>query len=533
MGAPVPPRGPDFSLGLAMSEIPEEGSVPGRVGDDPVILSRFGGSLFAVGGACSHYGAALADGLFDRETVRCPLHHACFSLRSGAALRAPAFDPLGRWQVEVDSGRVFVRARLEAAITPASSAAEIAEPGSILIIGGGAAGFACADELRRLGFAGRLTIVTADADPPCDRPNLSKDFLAGTAPEAWIPLRDESWYRDHDISLELGEEVLALDIPGRIASTRSGRTLAWDRLLLATGAEPVRLPGFDGDDVHMLRSLTDARGLAERARPGARCVILGSSFIGMESAAALRSRGVEVDIVSLDPIPFAGLFGADIGRMFQHLHEDKGVRFHLARTAASFDGRNVSLDDHSTLAADFVLVGVGVRPRLALATGRMKVADGILVDSSLATSVPGIWAAGDVASYPDPFSGDPIRIEHWVTAQRQGQVAARNMLGIPTSFVAMPFFWTEQYGVAFRYVGHGRGWDEIRIDGDLEAHDFIARFLRGGVVRASLSCGRDLDLLGDEQALEHCLVGLVAEPAETGPSVSSASLRPMTIGVRR
>ena len=502
MGAPSRPDGPDFSLGIEEAGIAADGTIAGRVGDEPVLMSRRDGEWFAVSGACTHYGAALADGLIDGDTVRCPLHHACFSLKTGVALRAPAFTPLDRWDVESENGKLFVRARASATSKSPPAASHPPDIRSILIVGGGAAGFACADELRRLGFTGQVTMVTAEPDGPYDRPNLSKDYLAGTASEDWIPLRDLGYYRDVAIELRCNEEIVAINTSENVAVSRSGERFGYDRLLLATGAEPVRLAGFDRDNVDSLRSLADARALIERARPGGRAVILGSSFIGLEAASALRARGVEVDVVSPAKVPFERAFGSEIGLVLQRLHEENGVRFHMQRNAVTFDGRSVTLDDGSVLDASFVLAGVGVRPRVSLAIGRMAVGDGILVDSYLATSAPGIYAAGDVAAYPDPLSGGPRRIEHWVTAQRQGQIAARNMIGLPTAFAAIPFFWTEQYGVAFRYVGHARDWDEIEIDGNLESRDFIARFLRSGEVLASLACGRDRQSLEDELALE-------------------------------
>lgn len=528
MGEAAKATGPDFSLGIALADLPPEGTIAGRVGDSPVLLSRHGGSWFAVGGACTHYGAPLAGGLVDGDSVRCPLHHACFSLRTGEALRAPAFAPLDRWLVEAEGDRLFVRTKLPASAPlssemPSAAAAGVA---AILIVGGGAAGFACATELRRLGFAGRLTMVSTEPDAPYDRPNLSKDYLAGTAPEAWIPLRDDGFYREAGIDLRLGEEIAAINTIDRVAAGRSGERFAFDRLLIATGAEPVRLPGFDRDNVHSLRSLADARALVERAKPCARAAIIGSSFIGLEAAAAFRARGVEVDIVSPDTVPFGHAFGLEIGLVLQRLHEENGVRFHLRRTAAGFDGRTLSLDDGATIPVDFVLAGIGVRPRTALAVGRMAVADGIVVDRFLATSIAGIYAAGDVAAYPDPLSGRPLRIEHWVTAQRQGQVAARNMLGIPTPFEAMPFFWTEQYGIALRYVGHCRHWDEIRIDGDLPSRDFVARYVCDGEVQATLACGRDLDALEDERALERRAAGIAAKGVAHEISASPETLAP-------
>lgn len=502
MGQPTePPAGPDFTQGIDRDQVPIGGTLAGHVGDEPVLLSRLDGKFHAIGATCTHYGGPLGEGLVVGATVRCPWHHACFDLRTGEALHAPAFAPVECWRVEEVGQRLFVRARAKA--PPPARAVLPADVRSIVIVGGGAAGFACAVELRKLGYDGRLTMLSADADPPYDRPNLSKDYLAGTAPEEWIPLRDDAFYRAQRIELKLSSRVSRLDTAARTVAV-GGETLAYDRLLLATGADPVELPipGFSNGNVHLLRSLGDARALIARASSGTRAAVIGSNFIGLEAAASLRTRGVEVEIVSESIVPFARVFGRAVGQFLQQLHEAHGVRFHLARTPAAFDGRRLTLDDGSRIEADFVVAGVGVRPRTALAASGIAVADGIVVDRTLATAAPGVFAAGDVAAYPDPIDGRPVRIEHWVTAERQGQVVARNMLGLATPFAAVPFFWTEQYGVSLRYVGHSRHWDEVRIDGDMAARDFIVRYYRQGAMRASLACGRDRESLEDELALE-------------------------------
>jgi len=502
MGENAAAAGPDFSQGLRLTDIAEGSTIGGRVGDEPVLLSRIEGGLFAVGGACTHYGGALAEGLASGGTVRCPLHHACFDLKTGQVLRAPALDPLDCWKVEIDGELAFVREKLPAPARPKSPETEVTR---ILIIGGGAAGLACAIELRKLGYRGSITMLSADADPPCDRPNLSKDYLAGTAPEEWIPLRTAEWYRDNQIDLRLGFEVTAIDPEGRTVESSSGERVAFDRLLLATGAEPNRLssPGFDGENVFTLRSLADARAIAAVAEPGKRTAVIGSSFIGLEAAASLRKREVEVDVIAPEKVPFERVLGAELGHFFKDLHEANGVRFHLGRVAATYDGRTVTLSDGARIEADFVLVGVGVRPRVQLAEAAgLAIGNGVLVDEHLETSVPGIYAAGDIAAYPDPISGERARIEHWAVAERQGEVAAANMLGGKRRFDSAPFFWTEQYGVTVRYVGHAAGGEEIRVDGDVAAADAILRYFEDGRQHAAASLNRDRENLDDEVALE-------------------------------
>ena len=500
MGGHGPPEGPDFTSGVRISDIPDGGMLAGRVGDEPVLLSRIGGELHAVGGACTHYGAALSGGLVAGDSVRCPLHHACFSLRTGAALRAPAMDPLGCWRAEVEGGRVFVRQRLPEA---APSEYSPATPGPVVIVGGGAAGFACAAELRRRGFQSSITLLSADSDPPCDRPNLSKDYLAGTAEEAWIPLRDPAWYADQTIDLRLGVRATCIDLNARAVQCDSGEAFPFGCLLLATGSDARQLPGFDAANVFTLRSPGDARAIIAEAKPGSRAAIIGSSFIGLECAAALRARGIEVDVISPEAVPFEDIFGAEVGTFLQRLHERNGVRFHLGETASSYDGEVLRFSGGNILPADFVVVGIGARPCTELARSALiHVEDGVLVDEHLETNVPGIYAAGDIASYPDPWTGARMRIEHWVHAQRQGQVAAANMIGLKRRFDAVPFFWTEQFGVALRYVGHSRDWQQVEIDGNLAAGNFAARYHEDGVHRASAFVGRDRECLEDELRLE-------------------------------
>jgi NADPH-dependent 2,4-dienoyl-CoA reductase/sulfur reductase-like enzyme/nitrite reductase/ring-hydroxylating ferredoxin subunit len=495
--------GPDFSAGIALSDIAEGATVAGRVGDEAVLLSRFEGELYAVGGACTHYGASLAEGLSDGTTVRCPLHHACFDLRTGVALRAPALDPLDRWQVDVDSDKAYVSYKLNPQSDP--SGGPDTDVQKILIVGGGAAGLSCANELRRLGYSGAITMLSADSDPPCDRPNLSKDYLAGTAPEEWLSLRSDTWYDEKAIDLRLSTPVERIDGESRTVHCQSGYNIPYDRLLIATGSEPNRLlaPGFDGNTVFTLRSIGDARAIAAQAQPGSRVVVIGASFIAMEAAAALRTRGLEVDVVSVEHVPFDRVFGIALGEQIKRIHEAKGVRFHLGCVASGFDGKAVTLANGELIEADFVLVGIGVQPRLNLArTAGVEIDNGVLVDAFMQTSVPGIYAAGDIACYPDPAGGERMRIEHWVVAERQGQVAAASMVGQPRPFGSVPFFWSEQFGVAIRYVGYAPRWDQMIVDGEIESGSFTIRYFSEGIHRASASVGRDSDCLEDELTLE-------------------------------
>lgn len=488
--------GPDLTQGLRLADFGDKPMLRGHVGDDAVLLARVGNEVLAVDAACTHYGGPLADGIIVGDTVRCPWHHACFSLRSGEALGAPAFDPLSRWRVERDGERIIVRERATP-ISPAASPAA-AQPADVVLIGGGAAGFACAEMLRRRGYRGRLTMLSDDADAPCDRPNLSKDYLAGNAPEEWIPLRPQDFYADNGIDLQLRTAVTRIDAQARTVTTADGRVFPFDRLLLATGAEPVRLPipGADAPHVRTLRSLADSRAIVERAKTAKSAVILGSGFIGLEATAALRSRGLAVHVVSLDERPLERVLGRELGDFIRTLHESHGVAFHMGTSIASIGERAVSLSDGSELAADLVIIGVGVRPRIALAEAAgIAVDHGIMVDEHLQTSVPGIFAAGDVARWRDADSGATSRIEHWVVAERHGQVVAENMLGAHKRFGDAPFFWSAHYDTTIRYVGHAPSWDSIEIDGDIASRDCLVSYWKDGKRVAVAAIGRDAQAL--------------------------------------
>jgi NADPH-dependent 2,4-dienoyl-CoA reductase/sulfur reductase-like enzyme/nitrite reductase/ring-hydroxylating ferredoxin subunit len=498
------PTGPDFSQGVPLANIPEHGVLLGHAAGEPVLVARSGGEVFAIGAECTHYHGPLAQGLRVGDTIRCPWHHACFSLRTGEALRAPALDPVVCWRVEQRDGTVIVHDRLAPA-KGAAPAPSLESPGSVVIVGGGAAGQAAAEMLRREGYPGPVTMLSAENERPYDRPNLSKDYLAGTAPADWLPLRPPEFYAEHEIVLALGAPAVAIDARGREVQLADGARHPWGALLLATGAEPNRLgiPGAELPHVHTLRSANDCRALIAGAQGARRAVVIGASFIGLEVAASLRTRGLDVDVVAPESRPMEAVFGAEIGNLVRQVHEQHGVRFHLGTTAAAIDAQGVSLHSSERLDADLVVVGIGVRPLTALAgTAGIAVDRGVMVDGYLETSVPGIWAAGDIARWPDPLTGEAVRIEHWVVAERQGQTAARNMLGRRERFDQVPFFWTQQYDLTLSYVGHARQWDRIEIDGSLGAREATVAYWNNGRKLAVLTIGRDRDSLAAECELE-------------------------------
>jgi apoptosis-inducing factor 3 len=386
-----------------------------------------------------------------------------------------------------------------------SAAPAAATPERIVIIGGGAAGFAAAERLRREQYQGSIVMLSNDDAPPVDRPNLSKDYLAGNAPEDWVPLRPASFYPDNGIALHLGANVTGIDARSREVVLAMGSNIRYDRLLLATGAEPVRLsiPGADLPHVRTLRTLAECRAIIARAETSRRAVVLGASFMGLEVAAALRARGIEVHVVAPEKRPMERILGPQIGDFVRALHEEHGVVFHLEDTAAVIERNQVVLKSGGTLDADLVIVGIGVRPRIELAEkAGLKLDRGVIVDAFLETSAPGLLAAGDIARWPDPHSGENIRVEHWVVAERQGQTAALNMLGYREKFTAVPFFWSQHYDVPINYVGHAEKWDELTIDGDVMAKDCMLRYKRNGRLLAAASIYRDVESLEVELATE-------------------------------
>jgi NADPH-dependent 2,4-dienoyl-CoA reductase/sulfur reductase-like enzyme/nitrite reductase/ring-hydroxylating ferredoxin subunit len=497
-GASTELKGPDLAAGVALDEIADGGVLLGHAHGEAVVLARKGDRCFAVGATCTHYGGPLAEGLFDGEALRCPWHHACFSVETGAPVGAPALAPIAIYKVEESGGRVRVGDKAE----PPAAEPHL-EPGEVVIVGGGAAGHTVAETLRREGHSGRITIFTADEAAPVDRPNLSKDYLAGNAPEEWVWLKPREFYDDRHIELHTGKRVLAIDTAAHVVALDSHETRRFDSLVIATGATPIRLEIPGGDRILYLRSLADSRAIIARAEAKKRAVVIGASFIGLEVAASLRARGVEVEVVAPDARPLERVLGEAMGDFVRALHEAKGVRFHLGRKPASVEENGVTLDNGETLPADFVVGGIGVRPSLELAReAGIAVDNGILVDEGLQTSAPGVYAVGDVARWPDAFSGERIRVEHWVVAERQAQTCARNLLGRGEKFRAVPFFWSQHYDVTINYVGHGAGFDRVEVVGDLAARDALVAYRKGGAIVAVATVGRDGASLEAERAME-------------------------------
>jgi 3-phenylpropionate/trans-cinnamate dioxygenase ferredoxin reductase subunit len=374
----------------------------------------------------------------------------------------------------------------------------------VLIIGGGAAGDACAEMLRREAYRGPITIVDPDPDAPYDRPNISKDFLAGNAPEEWLPLHPKEFYAAQHIEILSGIEATEIDVDSKTVRLSDGSSRKYGCLLIATGAVPIRLDIPGGDRISYLRTLRDCRAIIEKASAAKTAVVIGASFIGLEVAGSLVTRGLKVSVVAPEALPLERTLGGELGTLVKSVHEQHGVTFYLGRKTTSLDEKGVVLDDGTRLDADLVVAGIGVRPNLKLAeSAGLTLDNGLAVNEFLETSASDVFAAGDVARWPDAYSDQRIRIEHWVVAQRQGQVIARNMLGARERFDDIPFFWSAHYDkLSIQYVGHVDRWDEIKIDGDVMKMDCAVSYMVGGRRRAMATINRDRENLQTEVELE-------------------------------
>jgi NADPH-dependent 2,4-dienoyl-CoA reductase/sulfur reductase-like enzyme/nitrite reductase/ring-hydroxylating ferredoxin subunit len=498
--------GPDLAAGISEKDLRDGTSLLGHANGEPVLVVRRGDDVFAVAASCSHYGGPLAEGLVVGHTVRCPWHHACFDLRTGVARRAPALNDIASYIVDVREGRIVVGAKRESNRPGVAhgSKAEL-HPDSVAIVGAGAAGNAAAEMLRREGFSGPITIFDTDADAPYDRPNLSKDYLAGNAPEEWIPLHPREFYDGQGIDLVLDKRVVALDAAHKRLTFDDGSNRDFGAILLATGSSPIRLniPVTNSPEIKYLRSLADSRAIIASANSSKRAVVLGASFIGLEVAASLATRGLEVHVAAPESRPLEKVLGPELGDFIRGVHEGKGVKFHLGQTASSLENGEVVLSNGERIPADLVVAGVGVRPNLELAEkAGLDVERGVNVNEFLETSARGIFAAGDIARWPYPGTGERIRVEHWVLAERHGQTAARNILGNRERFDQAPFFWSNHYDVAIGYTGHAEKWDSIEMDGNPTDGDCSVRYMLNGKAAAIATIGRDLENLETEREME-------------------------------
>jgi len=478
------------------------------VGETVVLLIRRDDRFHAYQAHCTHYGAPLAEGVLSGERIVCPWHHACFHVASGDQLEPPGLDSLEVYEVRVDGDDVVVRVPAEPQnrrILPMGRRQE-ADTRTFVVLGGGAAGEYAVEALRQKDFGGRILMITREAETPYDRPNCSKDYLQGQAPEEWMFLRGDDFYEAHQIERMHGRTVIRLDATRRLLEFNDGSQQNFDGLIICTGGVPRKLgaPGEDLNGVFTLRSYADSSAMLEAGRAARNAVVIGASFIGMEVAWSLKALGIEnVTVVAPEEIPFARVFGDRVGNMVRGIHEENGIRFRLTRTVVEFRGRGhlseVVLDDGTILPADMAVIGIGVRPATEFIEGLEKAGDGSIIVDDRLRAADGIYAAGDIARFPDWRTGNLIRVEHWRLACQHGRIAGYNLAGVDTPYRSVPFFWTMQFGTSIRYVGHATSWDEIIYDGSPDDRKFVAFYVEDGHVLAASACGRDRDLAAIEE----------------------------------
>ncbi|MDB9524738.1 FAD-dependent oxidoreductase [Oscillatoria sp. CS-180] len=483
-----------------------------------VLLVRRDESFYAIAAHCSHYGAPLENGVLCKDRVVCPWHNACFSFRTGELLEPPGRDNLKRYDVSVQNNTVYIDIPVSKVDVKSSVFVEeplqdgehvvptMAQPDvqkgdrPMVIVGGGAAGNAAAEILRQKGFQGRIVMLTADHDLPYDRTKLSKAYLQSDSAEDPDLLRSADFYDKHGIEVRLNACVTNLDVEARQLTYNEGEVLAYEAVLLATGGQ-VRQLSIDGialKNIFTLRQADDAAHILKTAQNAQRAVVVGGGFIGMEVAASLKQQGLEVTVIT-SRTPFENVLGKEVGRLFQKVHEDKGVQFKLGTKAKAFVGdtqvESVVLDSGETLPADLVVVGIGVVPATDfLQDDLLDERDrGVVVDKFL-QAAPHVYAAGDIARFPNPMTGEPVRIEHWRLALQHGRIAANNMVDESIPLMSIPFFWTGQFGLKLRYVGHAEAWDEVVIQGDLEKQEFLAFYVQSDRILAVAGIGRDRDI---------------------------------------
>ena len=473
-----------------LSELRDGSITRARAGDADIVVVRDGTLVTAFAATCPHAGAPLADGAVCDHRLICPWHKATFRLQDGAVLEPPALDALLRYPVRIDGDDVLISPEpISAERTTATPVGPI-----VLIVGSGAAGTAAAVALRELDFSGRITMIGNESLEPYDRTVLSKFVLADMKPSDVPPLRSDGYWAEHRIE-RMDATVVRLDAPARRVHLADGTVLEYDAAVLATGAIPnvPKLPGATLQGVFTLRSRQDAAAIVALATKGARAVIVGSSFIGLEAASALCERGVDVTVVAPEEIPFARQFGPEIGAMFRRLHEANGVAFRLGARIAGIEGTGkaaaVLVEGGERLPADFVVLGIGVAPATGFVNGVRKAQDGgIVVDSTLHADND-LYVAGDSACFP--FGREHVRIEHWRVAQQHGFIAAANIAGFTRHYDGVPFFWTYHFGRRFEYLGHADRWDRLHIDGDIDAQRFVALQIRGEDVAGVVACQRE------------------------------------------
>ncbi|MEI1375319.1 FAD-dependent oxidoreductase [Nostoc sp.] len=483
------------------------------IGETEILLTRLDGKFHAVGAHCSHYKAPLAEGVLSGHHVVCPWHNAYFDVTSGDQLEPPGLDSLACYQVRIEGENVIVSVPEETTGLRSPAMVQFnpnADGRTFVILGAGAAGVHAAETLRVAGYQGRIVMITQDNKLPYDRTKLSKDYFIGETSSEEMPLRPPDFYKEHAIEVLLNKRVEQVQTTAKAITFTdsasgsdagaSGDSLNYDALLVATGGKPLQLdiPGADLQNILTLRSFDDTDRILTLSKQKGQAVVIGSSFIGMETAAGLSQHGLQVTVVSPDSVPFKKTLGEEIGKIFQQVHEENGVSFKLGRKAVQFEGSDkveaVILDNGDRLKADIVIVGIGVQPATDFLEGiDLHPKDGSVVVDEYLRAGDGIYAAGDIARYPDWRTSESLRVEHWRVAAQQGRIAAHNMAGKAVKFRGLPLFWTMQFKFPLRYIGHAESWDEIIVDGDLQKQEFIAFYVKNNQVLAVATSHKDTE----------------------------------------
>lgn len=474
-----------------------------------ILLCKIDNGIYALSAHCTHYGAPLADGVLNGDRIVCPWHHACFNARTGERLEPPANDSLQKFETRIEGQNVIVKLpeKIEGNRPPSTPIIKNSDKRKFVIIGGGAAGYSAAQTLRGDGFDGEIILISKEDAAPYDRPNVSKDYLAGDADKSWMPLRGDTFYKDFGIELLLNKNVTGVSPKDKKVSFADGGNVSYDKLLIATGGEPrkIGIPGENLKNVFTLRSFEDSNRIINAAGDAKKAVIIGASFIGMETAYSLRKRGLDVLVISMEMIPFEKVFGKEIGKLFKKLHEENGVIFRLSFSLKEFTGKEkveaVLLQNGEKFDADIVVMGVGVKPATGFLKNFKLLHDGSLKVDDYFKVTDDIYAAGDIATFTDWRTGENMRIEHWRTAEQQGIIAAHNMMGLNIPNRTVPFFWTSQVGLSFNYVGHSSEWQEIIFKGDISSMEFIAFYIKNDKVYAAAGNFKDKEMAAIEELM--------------------------------
>ncbi len=468
-----------------------------------VLLCRINNEFSAVGASCTHYGAPLEEGVLKGDTIICPWHHACFNAKNGDLLEPPAMDALPVFELKIDgeSIQINVPDEIEGSRRPGMAKRDSkADNRTFVILGAGASAYSAAQSMRENGFRGNIVMVTKEKRNPYDRPNLSKDYLAGSAEPEWMPLRPDDFFEEYGIEIKQAVSIKGVDFQKKQVALDNNESLKYDKLLIATGGIPNRLKvkGSDLENVFYLRSFDDADRIIASLKDSKNAIVIGAGFIAMETAHSLTERKLKVTVIAPGEVPFESNFGVEIGRLFRKEHEKNGVAFKLKSKVKEFKGagkvESVLLESGEEIKTDIVIVGIGVSP----ATGFLNDAE-LMDDKSLKTDAflrvrEDVYASGDIASFPDFRTGNHIRIEHWRLAEQLGRTAGANMAGKEIRYNGVPFFWTTQAGMNLRYVGYVKDWDEILIDGNIAHKKFISYYIKNNAVMAAAGINRDKEM---------------------------------------